>query len=336
MANNANPFANPAKWVNFLLMAVVFTLSISCAPQPQTYKVGILAGLPFLTEISDGFKKGMADLGYVEGQNITYDLQVSDFDMAAYQAILQKFVADKVDLILVFPTEAALEAKTITQGTNIPVVFSFAVIEGMGLVDSISQPGENITGVRFPGPDLARKRFETMTRLLPEARNIILPYQEGYPIVQPQLEAVRPLAEAAGVSLIEMPAVNAADIAGKLDAFEKNGGQADALLMLPEPLTITVDAFIAMAKYADKCHIPIGGTIVPAENFNSIFGLELSPFETGKDAAPLAHKIFTGTAAGTIPVRSPEALLRINHQKLTQMGIKADEGLLRMADEIAQ
>ena len=108
--------------------------------------------------------------------------------MTKYKSVLQKFVADKVDAIFVFPTEASLEAKTATQGTNIPVVFNFAFIEGMGLVDSVRAPGGNITGVRYPGPDIAIKRFEIMRALVPQAKRMLIPYQKGYPIVTPQVE----------------------------------------------------------------------------------------------------------------------------------------------------
>jgi len=96
----------------------------ACGGQPpKVYHVGVLSGLQFDANITDGFKARMTELGYVEGQNIQYGIQQTDFDMAAYRRILQKFVADKVDLIVVFPTEASLEAKAATQGTNIPVVF---------------------------------------------------------------------------------------------------------------------------------------------------------------------------------------------------------------------
>lgn len=84
--------------------------------------MGILSGLSYVAEAADGFKAKMTELGYVEGKNIIYDHQKTDFDMAAYKNILTKFVADKVDLVFVFPTEATQEAKAATQGTNIPVV----------------------------------------------------------------------------------------------------------------------------------------------------------------------------------------------------------------------
>lgn len=127
-----------------------------------------LAGISFVADIVDGFKEGMAELGYVEGENIEYDVQLTEFDMTKYESIIKKFVEDDVDLILVFPTEATIMAKQGTQGTDIPVLFDFALVEEMGIVDSIREPGGNITGVRYPGPDIALRRFEIMQELVPD------------------------------------------------------------------------------------------------------------------------------------------------------------------------
>src|SRR3972149_2628234 len=119
--------------------------------EPKTqkvYNIGVLSGLGFLADTTDGFKVKMTELGYIEGKDIFYDIQKTEFDMTAYRSIVKKFVADKVDLIFVFPTEASQEAKSAVQGTSIPVVFANAFTEDTNLVASIREPGGNITGGR--------------------------------------------------------------------------------------------------------------------------------------------------------------------------------------------
>src|SRR5204862_2918700 len=122
----------------------------------------------------------------------------------------------KVDLIFVFPTEVSIAAKKAIQGTNIPVVFAQAFIEQSNLVNSVREPGGNITGVRFPGPDLAIKRLEVLLELAPKAKRLWVPYQKGYPNVPPQLEALRPAAAAAGVTLVEAPFANVTELQADL------------------------------------------------------------------------------------------------------------------------
>ena len=317
------------------LIALSLVLSGCGSPKPKVYRVGVLSGLSFVANITDGFKAKMTELGYVEGENIVYDVQETDFDMEAYKTILKKFVDDKVDMIVVFPTEATMEAKTATQGTNIPVVFTFALIEGMGIVDSVTAPGGNITGVRYPGPEIAVKRFEILHDLAPQAKRFWIPYQKGYPIVTPQLEVLRPAAEAAGVTLIEAPANDAAELQALLDEIEKpDDAGMDAILIIVEPLLTIPDNFMVIANYAQKHNLPFGGILMPSDTGSPIFELNVDTVAIGAAAAPLADKIFKGTAAGTIPVVSAENYLKIDVKAAQKYGITVPEGLLLQANEV--
>jgi putative ABC transport system substrate-binding protein len=244
-------------------------------------------------------------------------------------------VADKVDLIVVFPTEATMEAKAATQGTDIPVVFTFALIEGMGIVESVREPGGNITGVRYPGPDIALQRFEIMRELLPDAKRMLVPYQAGYPIVFPQLEALKPVAEAAGVTLVEVPASNGAELATALQALVgADGVDADAILMIVEPLVVGPDAFAVLGQFAAEHQLPMGGVFVTMGEYSTLFGVNVDNIETGKQTAPLADKVLKGIPAGTIPVVSSESFLQINYKAAQALGLTVPEGLLARADEI--
>jgi putative ABC transport system substrate-binding protein len=194
------------------------------------------------------------------------------------------------------------------------VVFAFALIEGMDLVKSEHEPGGNITGVRFPGPDIALKRFNIMRELAPQAKRMWVPYQKDYPTVNLQLEVLRPAAAAAGITLLEAPANNAAELEADLQARVKGSDPGlDAILLLAEPLAVTSDSFTVMGKFAHEHKLPIGGGLVSAGGYESIFGVNVNSVETGKQAAYLADKIFKGTPAGAIPVVSADSYLQINY-----------------------
>jgi len=326
-------------WALISSVMIVALLLSGCgqSQESKVYRVGILSGLNFVADSTDGFKAGMTELGYVEGENISYDVQVTDFDMEAYRSILQKFVADDVDLIVAFPTEATIEDKAATQETDIPVVFTFALIEGMGIVNSIREPGGNITGVRYPGPDFAVKRLEVLLELVPDAKNIWLPYQRGYPIVPPQLEQLHTAAKTAGVTLIEFPADNAAELQAELDARAKSGDIGiDAILMVVEPLTVTPENYAVIAQFAYQNNIPFGGAYVPAGELTDVFGVDVISFDSAKDAATLADKVLKGTPAGTIPVASAGSFLTIDYKVAQIFGLTVPEGLLKQADNIVR
>ncbi len=325
-----------------LTLIIVLSLSLcilssGCTqtqPEQKVYNVAILSGLDFLADTTDGFKEGMENLGYVEGENIVYDVQIAPAPIGN-QEIIQKFVDDKVDLIFAFPTEASMETKEVAAGTGVPVVFAIANIEDTGLVDSVRQPGGDITGVRYPGPDIAIKRFEIMQELVPDAKIIWIPYQRGYPIVASQMEVLRQPAEDAGITLIEFPADNAAELQAELDRRDTlDDIGIDAIMAVAEPLFVTPDAFEVMGKFAYEHQIPIGGAIMLVGGYGSIFGVHVNDVEVGKQAATLADKILKGTPAGTIPVVSAENFFEINYTVAENLGVTVPEGLLSMADEV--
>ncbi|NVO09161.1 MAG: ABC transporter substrate-binding protein [Bacteroidales bacterium] len=301
----------------------------------KTYKVGILSGLEFLSGTVDGFKSKMTELGYIEGKNIAYDVQKTNFDLIEYRHILTKFINEKVDLIFVFPTEAAMEAKAATQGKDIPIVFANVFTENTGLVNSIREPGGNITGVRWAGAEIALKRFEIMLELAPKTKRILIIYQKDYPIVRIQLDALHIASAAAGVSMIEIPASNVTELELELQKQSKSiNKETDFILLIAEPLLAVPAPFIVLGKFASDHKIPIGGINLVFGGYESVFGLIPQSIPQGKQSAYLVDKIFKGAKAGTIPVVSAENILQINYKEAEKFGLNLSEGLLSRANEI--
>jgi putative ABC transport system substrate-binding protein len=326
--------------IGLILIGLILMVALSGCVEEKTqkiYHIGILSGLDFFENTADGFKEKMTELGYVEGENIVYNFQKSNFDIANYRSILNKFVADKVDLIFVFPTEASQEAKVVTNGTGIPVVFANAFIEDTNLVNSVREPGGNITGVRWSGPDLALQRLEVMQELAPQVKRIWICYQRGYPIVRSQLEALYSVATTAGLMILEVPADNATELEAELqEQAESVNNETDAVLIIAEPLCVTPDSFAVLCKFADEHKIPIGGAFMIVGSYESLFGITPQNIPVGKQAAYLADKILKGASAGTIPVVSAESYFQINYKVAQQQGLNVSEGLLSRADEIIQ
>ncbi len=316
----------------FIFPGVFFLgLALSgCGAEPKVYQVGILCGLEYFADTADGFKAKMTALGYGEGKNIVYDFQQTSFEPDKERHIAEKFISDKVDLIFVFPTEVALEVKSATRGTKVPVIFGISYTEGTDLIQSVVQPGENITGVRWPGTDMTLKNFETLLELIPKTKRIWVPYMKGYPSIPSQLEALRPIAAAAGVTVIEAPISGLADIKSTLQKLAGTNIDIDAVLTVYDPLMATPVTALAIVDFWTNKKVPVVGPVT----FGGISGLIIDNIETGQLAAVLADKIFKGAPAGTIPVVSPEAHLWVNYKAMQTLGIKASEDLLSRAYKI--
>jgi putative ABC transport system substrate-binding protein len=309
-------------------------LITSCGQQDEPKRVGMLLGLPGVDYVGENFKTAMAELGYVENENITYDIRVMGFDVEAQRAALQDFVDQDVDLIFVFPTEPTVLAKEITAGTDIPVVFTNAWIDGLGIVDSIREPGGNLTGARYP-TDIPVGRFEVMMQLVPDAKRILIPYIDGYPISQPQLDAIAPVAEARGVTIVPLPVTTTEElVAGLEQLVTEDGVNIDGILHIAGPLVGIPGMPEALLAFGEEHQLPMGGSSFFSEGYNSIFAYENDLFNIGIDVAPTADKILQGVDPGSIPVTSSEGILTVLLYQIEALGLEAPEELLISADMV--
>jgi putative ABC transport system substrate-binding protein len=117
----------------------------------------------------EAFHKGLAETGYVEGRNVTFEFREAKGDLTLLPELARDLVRRQVDVILAPGSGvAALAAKAATD--TIPIVFSNAGNPAQsGLVASLSHPGGNITGVADFGIELSAKRLELLKLLLPAA-----------------------------------------------------------------------------------------------------------------------------------------------------------------------
>jgi len=146
------------------------------AQQPVMSVVGILAGVsaekvvPYVA----AFRQGLADTGYVEGQNVAIEYRSADGQYDRMPVLVANLIQHPVTAIVIFGiTPAALAAKAAT--TTIPIVFlTGADTVKLGLVASLNRPGGNLTGVTVLSADLGPKQLELLHELLPKATLIAL------------------------------------------------------------------------------------------------------------------------------------------------------------------
>jgi putative tryptophan/tyrosine transport system substrate-binding protein len=301
----------------------------------KVYKVGVLDGLDvFFGGSVAGFNQKMTKLGYVEGKNITYDVQKPE-SLTGNQAILQKFVQDKVDLIVAFPTEPSLEAKAAVKGTTIPIISLNASTEGTGLIDSIKHPGHNLTGVRFPGPEDSVKRLEVLHQLAPTATHVLVPYLKDYPNVPAQLAAMQTAAKTLGQTLTPVP-LAPADVAAYVAGLSATHPGFDAIVGAAEPFTVTPALNGTLYAYAAQHKLPILGGALMTDDTGPIAFVAPSSPEVGASGASLADKIFKGKQAGALPVLTPTSYLQINLKVAERLGITPDAGLLSTATKVVK
>jgi putative ABC transport system substrate-binding protein len=199
----------------------------------------------------------------------------------------------------------------------------------------VREPGGNITGVRYPGPDLVIKRFEILLKLAPQVKRLYMPYDPNYPSVPPTLDALRPVAASHGVTLVETPVTSVEELEAALQArAELEDMGIDAIQILPEAMMQSPAAWGAISKFAQEHKLPLVGSMLASADLGGIFSYCVDFYEVGVLAAPTADKVLKGTPPGTIPLLSPEPHLRINYKVVQGLGLTVSEGLLSQADEV--
>src|SRR5207247_765505 len=90
---------------------------------PKMYTIGVVSGGANMNAVADGFKAGMAELGYIEGKNVTYVYNGPASSPDKLDSIAKSAMDAKIDLLVAFSTPATQAAQRATAGTNMPVVF---------------------------------------------------------------------------------------------------------------------------------------------------------------------------------------------------------------------
>jgi putative ABC transport system substrate-binding protein len=269
----------------------------------------------------------MAALGYVEGKNVTYiDHGILTNDAEVLGNEVRRLIDQKVDLLLTLGTPTTLAAKKAIAGTNIPVVFATVMNPvQQGIVESVSQPGGNVTGVQII--NAAPKAMEWLLKLAPGTKMVYVPY---HPEDKVSVTTIEPLLDAAtrlGVELV-LDAVHTPEaVLAAIQTLPKDA----AILLIPMPSLAA--HMSAMSKLAMARGIPAGTyASIPTENV--LFAYGTNSADQGQQAARLADQILKGKKPADLLVATAESFLRIDLKTATAIGLDIPDAILRQADTI--
>ena len=161
----------------FFLLLTSLALSSSHFAEAQESKkvlrIGYLATATAITEMRrfDPFRQGLSRLGYLEGQNVVIDLRHTDGRFERLVELAKELIRLNVDVLVTVSTNAALAAKSVEKTT--PIFFmGVADPVSAGLVESLSRPGGNITGLTIIAPPLAGKRLDLLRETIPKLSRV--------------------------------------------------------------------------------------------------------------------------------------------------------------------
>lgn len=273
---------------------------------------------PFL----DGFRDGMRARGYVEGKNLTFELQYAPGDPEALRQAISEIKRGKIDLVV----SSGPATRAMTAVREVPVLFALSgdPVE-LGIVKSLAQPGGNFTGSTFLSLELAGKRVELLRDIFPRLSTLIALSNTNHPGEQSEWRATREACQKLGIAPVYVPFSGPRELEAALARAANI--HADALLVFPDAATMVHRASIA--EFAINRRLP------------SMFGWSeyceaggLASYGANQKAtyfslATYADRILRGESPADLPVVQPtnfEFAINLGTAKL--LGIDLDESAI--------
>jgi putative tryptophan/tyrosine transport system substrate-binding protein len=282
--------------------------------------------------MSDPFRQGLRDLGYMEGRNVTVEYRSAEARPEQLVAVATELAQLPVDVIVTWGSAATQAAKQAT--TTIPIVMAgIGDPIRAGFVASLAHPGGNITGNTILGPEVAGKRLQLFKLAVPTISRVALLWNPDNPSHFLYRDEWKAAARALGVEMLFV-AVRSSD------EFDS----AFAAMMRDRP-----DAFTMTADYLHQLHIGwiidflarnrLPGMYQVRENAvaGGLMSYGASYPDLSRRAAGYVHKILQGTRPGDLPVEQPTKFdLTVNLKTAKALGLTIPEPFLLLADEVIE
>jgi ABC-type uncharacterized transport system substrate-binding protein len=317
-----------------LLGGAVTTTSVGArAQQSKMLRVGYSGILPRGAPHYDAFEKRMAELGYQQGRNFTFEyIQSPSFE--GYDLSYGELVARKVDILLAAGNEPALRAAQAARAAGAtPIVFialDFDPVE-RGYVASLSRPGNNSTGIFVSQLELAGKRMELLRETFPRARRVGLFWDAAS---REQAMAAAAAATRLGFEphLLELKG-HPPDYAAALTPMDRSPGEP---VMIPASPLILRDR-ATLARLLLERRSPSISAFREVMEAGALMSYGVNLVDVFRDMANVVGQVARSSKAGDVPMRAPSHCHTAFNLKTAKMlGIEIPPTLVARADEVIE
>jgi len=322
------------EFITLLSSAAAFNPVFAWAQQSPSPLIGVLeaASALSLTKNDEAFRSGLRQLGYVEGRNIRLEYRYADGFLDRLPGLAAELVRLNPKVIVSAPLPANLALHQAT--STIPIVMATGADPvGFGLVQSLSHPGGNITGLTNFAEELASKQLDLIRELLPGIARIGALVNVTNPLHVPQWRETEAAAAKASLATVRFDYRVPEDLDRAFAKFTEEKVEA---VLIPPDVTFN-DRREHIAELAAKARLP-------AIYFNRLYAesgglLSYGPnvLESYRRAAIFVDKILKGAKPGDIPIERPTSIeLVINLKTAKALGLSVPTALLARADEVIE
>lgn len=279
------------------------------------------------------FREGLADIGYTEGRNVAIEFRWAEGQYNRLPALAMDLARRPLVVIVAAGgAEVALAAKSST--TTIPIVFEMGGDPiALGVVDSLSRPGGNLTGVSSLSVEVSRKRLEFMHEMRPGTKLFAVAVNSTSPTSQSQLKNLHAAAQSLGLELVVLNASAEQDFDGMFAAVhEKRAGglvfSSDPYFAYRSQQLAALAVRHAVPAMTQSRDFPLaGGLMSYGGDFN----------QSHRQTGMYAGRILNGQKPSDLPVqRVTKVELFINLKAANALGIAFPPSLLSSADSVIE
>ncbi|GLI19307.1 ABC transporter substrate-binding protein [Tepidanaerobacter syntrophicus] len=297
----------------------------------KVYKIGISQFVehPALDSAREGFVDGLKEAGFEEGKNIEIIVENAQADFSTTQAIANKLINEKVDLILAIATPSAQAAVNATKDISILVTAVTDPVDA-GLVKSMEKPGTNVTGTTDMNP--VKDQLKLLKEIIPSAKNVGIIYNAAEPNSVVQVNIAKEAAKELDLTIFEATVANTSEIN---QAVQSLVSKVDAIYT---PTDNTVASAISnIVKVANEAKIPVIGAERGEVEGGALATIGIDYYLLGKQTGQMAARVLNGENPAEMPIESSKDLkLIINKKSAEALGITIPQEVLSRADEILE
>jgi putative tryptophan/tyrosine transport system substrate-binding protein len=309
-------------------LALLATAEISDASAQTMPVMGYVAAKSANPKRFEAFKQGLAELGYVEGKNLSIEYREAILD-GEYDGLMADLVGRKVDMILAANVAATVAAAKATSTTPIVMLAVFDPI-GIGVVKSLERPGTNVTGTTMYAPQLIGERLWILKRIVPNLDKVAMVLNGNNVNNGAQFELLRLEGRVLGIEVLSLDIRKPDDVDA---AFDK------AIAFGAKGLLNAVDTFInsrrfALSARAAEHKLPFVYSDVEYVLAGGLIAFGPGHYEGHHDAAKYVDKILHGANPADLPIAGPtQFTMSANRTALSKLGLSLPSDLATQVSE---
>jgi putative tryptophan/tyrosine transport system substrate-binding protein len=316
---------------SFILSAALLLTPLRARAQPSgARRIGWISTEHEPDPFIEGFREGLAKLGYVERQNILLEHRYAPGNFGG----LQSAIAELKSLNVAFIVSSGPATQAIKAHRDIQVLFAISgdPVE-LGIADSLARPGGNFTGSTFLSLEIAAKRVELLKEAIPNLRTLAVLSNTRHPGERSEHQATEDAARVLGIDLAYAPFDGPAEFGAGLAAIRNAG--AEAMIVYPDGVTIANRS--AIGEFAASNALPSMFGWSEYCDAGGLMSYGANQRETYVRLATYADRMLRGEKPGELPIQQPTSFeLVVNMRTAKRLGLAMPQSLMIRADRIIE